>query len=174
MPVIADRDDARLLHGADFRKALAAASDGRRADGPDVRAGHRSRALQDRASHRSIVVDGPRVGHGAHSREAAACRGTRPAFDGFRTLAAGFAQVAVQIDESGSDHQAGGVERFPVRRAICAGRIFRRRDPRDAPGVDPNIAIGVRAAGRIEQAAVLNVQHERILWPHRLPSRWPA
>ena len=98
-------------------------------------------ALEDRARHGGVVVHGPRIGHGADSREAAARRGARPGFDGFRTLAAGLAQVAVQIDEPGRDDQARGVERFAVRRAARRRpNSFRRRDARDAVAVDPNVA----------------------------------
>ena len=56
------------------------------------------------------VGDGARVGHGEDRRVAARRSGCRAAGDGLGVLAAGLAQVHVEVDEAGQGDEAVGVE----------------------------------------------------------------
>ncbi len=60
------------------------------------------------------VGDGARVGHGEDGGEAARGRGRGPGGDGLGVLAAGLAQVHVEVDEAGQGDEAVGVEHLDV------------------------------------------------------------
>ena len=69
--------------------------------------------------------------------------------------------MRVQINESGRDNQPARVENFaPWRRADFS----RWSDFGNALAVEKYIFLGVRLAGWIEDASVLNQQHAWIPW----------
>ena len=82
------------------------------------------------------VGDGVGVGHREDGGVAAERGGGRARGDGLRLLAAGLAQVGVQVDEAGQQHEAVGVEGL-ARRSDPASPARSRRPPRRAPGRRP-------------------------------------
>ena len=80
--VVADGDDAGLLHRRNLRELFAFAAARRGADGPNAHAGSGLRAFQNGARHRGVVVHRLGVGHGAHRGEAAASSGAGAALKG--------------------------------------------------------------------------------------------
>src|SRR5579859_7277357 len=154
--VVANGDDAGLLHGGNFRDGFAFAADAGGADGPNANAGGGFGAVENEARDAGIVVDRFRVRHAADGGEAAASRGARAGLDGFRRFLAGLAKMRVKVDEAGSDDEAGGVEDF--RRGILSD-FSRLRDFDDFVAVEKHIARRVRLRGWVNDAAVLNEQH---------------
>ena len=78
-------------------------------------AGHLAQA-PDLLDDAGGVGDGVGVGHGVHAGEAAERGRLRARQHGLGVLAAGLAQVGVQVDEAGQGHQAVGVD------DVAAGR----------------------------------------------------
>src|SRR5579859_4462267 len=70
--VVANGDDAGLLHGGDFRDGFAFAADAGGADGPNAHAGSGFGAIENKARDAGVVVDRFRVRHAADGGEAAA------------------------------------------------------------------------------------------------------
>nr|BFE69657.1 hypothetical protein GCM10020092_029580 [Actinoplanes digitatis] len=64
----------------------------------------------DLLDHAGGVGDGRRVGHREDRRVAAERGGARAGLDGLGVLAAGLAQVGVQVDEAGERDEALGVD----------------------------------------------------------------
>ena len=61
------------------------------------------------------------VGHRQHGGEAAAGRGPGAGGDGLGVLPAGFAEVGVQVDQSGQRNEAGGVDALRIGTQV--GRV---------------------------------------------------
>ena len=116
LAVITHGNDACVLHRCDFGERFAFAAHGSGADGPDTHCSGGRGSLNDSTSNGGVIVYGLGVGHGTHSGEAAARRRARASFDRFRKFLAGFAQVTMQIDETGRDDHPRRVENF------CIGR----------------------------------------------------
>ena len=112
--IVTDRDNSGLLHGANFGQSFAAAAQRYGADGPDVCAGYGGGAFHDRACHRGVVIDRPRVWHRADRREAATRCRARARFDRFGAFAARLAQMAMQVDKTRRNDQARRVK------SLCA------------------------------------------------------
>ena len=151
--VVADGYDSRILHCRDFSQCFAFAPDGRGADRPNAHRSPSLRAINHETSDGSVVVDRLGIGHRADRRKASTSRGTRAGLDGFREFLAGHAQVAMQVNKSGSDDQAGGVENF---RAV---RREARAQAQNPFPVDQNIQGALGAARGIHDAPVLNQKH---------------
>ncbi len=75
-----------------------------------------------------------RVGHGHNGREAAEGGRPGPGLDRLRLLAAGLAQMGVQVDQPGADEAAGGVEH-----PRPAGRVDRLGDRDDVGARDGDV-----------------------------------
>ena len=104
---------------------LAFAADGDRARREDL-AGHADGVIEHLANHRRAVHRRLGVGHRDDGRVAAKRGGAGARLDGLGFLAAGLAQMGVQVDEPGRDDAAARVDhvlRFEVlpdlRRSRC-------------------------------------------------------
>ena len=75
--------------------------DGHRADRVDVAVAGLAAQPPDLLDDAGGVGDRLGVGHRVHGGEAAECRGRRTALDGLGVLAAGLAQMGVQVDQAG-------------------------------------------------------------------------
>ncbi len=100
----------RVGHRADLGEALAGEADRDRADGLDVGVPGGAAERGDLLDDPGGVGDGVGVGHGAHGRVAALGGGAGAGADGLGVLAAGLAQVGVEVDQAGQEHQAVGVD----------------------------------------------------------------
>ena len=132
-------------HRAELGHPLAAQPDGDGADRMDVDEpgllAEPAHVLDDDRG----VGDGVGVGHREDGGVAAERGGGRARGDGLGLLAAGLAQVGVQVDEAGQQHEAVGVEGLRGA-AGPAGPARSRRRPRRGPGRRP--ARPRRRAGR--------------------------
>src|SRR5580700_3932903 len=172
--IVTDRDNSGLLHGANFGQSFAAAAQRYGADGPDVCAGYCGSALHDRACHRGVVIDWPRVWHRADRREAATRRRARARFDRFGAFAARLAQMAMQVDKTWRNHEARGVEDRTIWRCGRTLRKLRWGDSLDPVSINPYVELRIGPAHGIDDTPVFNVQHGRILWHHRFPFLWQS
>ena len=110
--VVAEADCARLCEFAHLRELLTLALLGNAADGQDAHGSLVPRLSQNVLQCRSSVHRRVGIGHGADGGEAAACR--RECAGGYRLLVleARFAQVAVDVYETGTDDHASGIDDF--------------------------------------------------------------
>ena len=94
------------------------------------------------------VGDGARVGHREDGGVAARCRGRGPGGDGLGVLAAGLAQVHVEVDEARQGDETVGVEHLDV-----AARAH-RADLADDAVLDEQVGgVGAEQAGATDQQA---------------------
>jgi hypothetical protein len=104
--IVADGDDSRILHPGNFGERFAFTPHGGCADGPDACVGSRCGSINDGARHCCVVVNRLRIGHAAYGRESAGDGRASSRLDGLGNFLAGFAQVAMQVNETGSDDRA--------------------------------------------------------------------
>ncbi len=107
----------RIVHGAELGELLALQADGDGADGLHVAVAGLLAEPPDLLDDTGGVGDREGVGHGVHGGEAADRRGLGAGQDGLGVLAAGLAQVGVEVDEAGQQDLArrldhGGVAGF--------------------------------------------------------------
>ena len=96
------------------------------------------------------VVDGECVGHGDDAGEATGGGGGGAGGDGLLVGLAGFAEMDVNVDETGRDDEAGGVEDFGGFHGVEGAGGF---DGGDAPLADEEVARGVEICGGIDEVA---------------------
>ena len=132
----------RVGHRAELGEPLALQPDGDRADRVDVAVARLAAEPPDLLDDAGGVGDRVGVGHRVHRGEAAQRGRAGAGLDGLGVLAAGLAQVGVQVDQAGQRDQARRVDR---PRRPCR----RRRDRLPICG-DHAVA---RAAGRLGLAA---------------------
>ena len=152
--VVAERDAARLRQLRQLGQLVAFAA---LADGPDRQHPHRGigGGTQDVLDGRARIDRWLGVRHAADRGEAAAGRRLRAGGDRLLVLEAGVAQVAVEVDETGADDEAGGVDRLrPVGSQV-------RPDGGDAPVGDEEVAHEVDVPSRVEDASVTDEQLRR-------------
>ena len=102
--------------------------------------------------HHGGVVDGRvGVGHGADGGEAAPGRRRRAGGNGLLVLEPRLPQVGVDVDEAGSDHQAGRVDNPGVR--FNRIRVNGRRNRLDSPILDQDVGYRINPVGRVDDAA---------------------
>ena len=120
LAVVAEHADAGagVRHRVELGEALALEAHGDRADGADGAPAGGLAAHRDLLDHARGVRDGGRVGHGVHGGEAAAGGGAGAGLDGLGLLAAGLAQVGVEVDQTGEDHAALGVDHLDAVRHL--------------------------------------------------------
>ena len=144
MAVIGDRHDPGLHQRADGRKFLARQPlrDGSGREHVDT--GFLPGTLVDPGNRRWVIRRRTRVGHADNRREPACRRRPGAGLDGFLGRLARLAQVDVQIDEAGCDHEAAGVDDFDV---LPGGNRFGRDEDARA---QVNVAHLVHVVGRVE------------------------
>ena len=143
--VVGDGDDARALHLADLRQALALESDRDGTDRMDARPSGSRGALEDVARHRAVVVHRVGVRHARDGGEAAGERGAHARRDRLLVLVARLAEVDVDVDEPGHDQLSRGVEHARV-----VPERPHRADGLDVPVLDPHVGRLDRPALRID------------------------
>src|ERR1035438_2236897 len=111
LAVVGDGDRSRPLQGAEVGESSALAAPGGGGDGEDVDQGCALGIAEPCDPFRGVNY-GRGVGHGADRGEASGSRGGGTGSDGLFVTLAGLAQVNVQVDETGGDDQATGVEFF--------------------------------------------------------------
>ncbi len=114
--------------------------------------------------HPRRIERGLGVGHGHDGGEAAQRRGPGARLDRLGLLAAGLAQMGVQVDQAGPDETATGIED-----AGAAGRVDRRADRGDGGPVDRDVGAG-DAVGADDRSAP---DHERDVRQRPPPPRTP-
>src|SRR5690606_16809007 len=134
--IVGDGDRAGFHHLADERKALAVQPDRYGTDWIDARMARAQPFCTDEADGGGIIHGRIRIRHRAHGREPARERGARAARDRLLVLAAGFTQVHVYVDETGTHHHAGYVQHLRVVRpgdaaADCLDDAVRQQYIRD-------------------------------------------
>ncbi len=120
-------------HRAQLGQLTALQADGDGADRVHVAVGELAAEPPHLLHHAGGVGDGRGVGHGVHGGVAAAGGGLGAGLDGLGVLAAGLAQVGVQIHEAGQHDRALGVHGVACR----SGRA--RPDLGDDTAVDPDV-----------------------------------
>ena len=162
VPVVAEDRHARGAAGehAHVGQPLPREPDAHGADGAH---GGEAR-LEPQAVHllddRLRVGDRRRVGHREHARVAAGRRGADAGGDGLGLLAAGLAEVRVQVDEPRQRDEAGCVD--DVRRVAVDGLGVDER-----AAVDREVADGAaqdRGAGQDRRSARLRGGHREPPW----------
>ncbi len=98
------------MHGAQFGELLALQADGDRADGLHVAVAGLPAEPPDLLDHAGGVGDGEGVGHGVHGGEAADGRRPGAGEDGLGVLAAGLAQMGVEVDQAGQQDPPLGLD----------------------------------------------------------------
>ena len=98
------------MHQAELGELLAAEPAGDRADGLHVDEAGRAAEVVHPLGGLGGVGDRAGVGHGQHGGEAADGGGLRAGEDRLGVLAAGLAQVGVQVDEAGQRDEPVGVD----------------------------------------------------------------
>jgi hypothetical protein len=140
-------------HLAEFGQRFSALLDRNGADRVDARR-LRERCLPDDEPDGGLVVgDRIGVGHRTHGGKAAGSRRARAGGDCLDVFAAGFAQVTMDVDESGRDDEAGAIDDLDVGR----GRFVRdsRAAGLDASFGDQHVADGIQLLRRVDGAAPL-------------------
>jgi hypothetical protein len=127
----------RVGHRAQLGQPLAAQADGDRAYREHVAVPGLAAQPPDLLHHAGGVGDRVGVGHRVHGGEPAQRGGQRPGLHGLGVLAAGLAQVGVQVHQAGQRHQAVGVE-LGGRARSSGGRA--RRDLPDHSVLDADVA----------------------------------
>lgn len=147
--VVGEQAHAECGHLANGRELLAGTVDGDGAGHPHVGETGLATEQHDLTDH-CCVVDG-RLGvrHGDNGREPAEGGSPRAGLDRLGLLAAGLAQVGVEVDQAGSHHAAPGVEHLV---AVAGGEVG--PDGGDASAADRDVA-APNAAG-IDDAAALD------------------
>ena len=122
-------------HRAELGQLLAAQADGDRADRVDVAVAGLAAEAPDLLDDAGGVGDRVGVGHRVHGGEAAERGGPGAGLDGLGVLAAGLAQVGVQVDQAGQRDQPVGVD--DRRRPVSGGADLgdRRRREQQVDGV---------------------------------------
>jgi hypothetical protein len=144
--VVAHRDRPGPHHLAEFGQRLPLLSHRDRADRMDSRPPGALRLADDEADGRLIVGDRLGVRHRADSREAARRRRPRTGGDRLDVLAPGLTQMAVDVDEAGSDDRAGAIERQgAVGRRQAVARVA------DLAVRNEQIDLSVDALTRVDQ-----------------------
>ena len=95
--------------------------DGDRADRPHVAVAGRLAEVPDLLDHTGRVGDRVGVGHRVDRGEATACGRARAGLDRLGVLAAGLAQVGVQVDQAGQGDQPVGVDRCTASWGVVPG-----------------------------------------------------
>ena len=96
-------------HGAHLGQVLALKALGDGAHGVDVDPAGLAAEAQDLLDDAGVVLHGVGVGHGEHGRVPADGGGAGSGEDGLGVLAAGLAQVGVDVDQARQSDEAGGV-----------------------------------------------------------------
>ena len=109
IPVVADRDRSRPHEFPELGELFAALPQGDGADGVDTRGCGLRRLFHDEPDRSLVIGHGIGVRHGTDGGEPARHGGTCTRRDGLLAFVTGFAQVRVQVYQSGRDHQAGHV-----------------------------------------------------------------
>lgn len=99
-----------VVHGAEFGELLPLQADGDGADGLHVAVAGLLAEPVDLLDDTGGVGDRVGVGHGEDGRESAGGGGTGAGEDGLGVLAAGLAQMGVQVDEAGQQDPALGLD----------------------------------------------------------------
>ena len=149
MAVVGDRDDAGLEKLSDGREFLARDALGDRAGDEDV---HRIFLLRFFAQQRDdggTVDRGRRVRHANDGSETAFRRGLDAGGDGLFRGLAGFAQMHVEINQTGANNLAARVETLDLR---GRGRRGVRPDGGDAAVEDKHVRGGVEVVGGVDDA----------------------
>ena len=120
LPVVGEDGDAgsRAVHQPELGELLAAETAGDRADRLDVDESGLAAELPDAGGGLGGVGDGTRVGHREDRRVTAERGGLRAGEHGLGVLAAGLAQVGVQVDEPGQRDESVGVEGLRAARCL--------------------------------------------------------
>jgi hypothetical protein len=105
VPVVADRHRSRGHQLTELRELFPLLAESHGTDGVDARGAGCRPLLHDEPDRRLIVDRRIRVRHGADAREATGGRGHGPRGNGLAVLLARLAQMGVDIDETGRDHQ---------------------------------------------------------------------
>ena len=156
LAVIADRDASRRSQIRELRQLLAFQTFADGTDGIHATRAVPRRLGDDHLGDRPLVVRRNRVRHRAHRRVPA--RHCRPSSgrDRLFMFLAGLAQMGVQIDETGHDHQTAGIDGF-------GGRLQLLADFADRIVGDQDISFGVEPLTRIDDAPASDQQvHERL------------
>ena len=141
--VVGDGDRAGVAQAGQLSELAALTAERYGADRQDAR-GAAARGVEHAGDHRRGVDGWHGVGHRADGRETAAAGGGRAGRDRFFVLLAGDAEVGVEVDEAGCDHEAGGVD-F----AVPGGEIDAQLH--DAAVEDADVERGVEPNRRIDQ-----------------------
>lgn len=100
----------RIVHGAELGELLALQADSDGADRLHVAVAGLLAEPPDLLDDTGGVGDREGVGHGMHGGEATDGRRLRPGEDGLGVLAAGLAQVGVEVDQAGQQDLALGLD----------------------------------------------------------------
>ena len=122
-------------HETELGKPGAGQASGHGADWLHVDQAGRPAEVEDVLRRFGRVGDRCGVGHGEHGGVAADRRGGRAGGDGLGVLAAGFAQVGVQVDETGQSDEPVGVDDLRAR----ARAVTERADGVDAPVLEQQV-----------------------------------
>ena len=138
----------RVGHRAQLGQLLAVQADGHRADRAHVAVAGLAAEPPDLLDHAGGVGDRLGVGHRVHGGEPAEGGGRRTALDGLGVLAAGLAQVGVQVDQAGQRDQALGVDDLGARGAEPAADLGDRAVLEQQVG-----GLGAEDGGALDQVA---------------------
>lgn len=164
LAVVGEDGDARggLVHGAQLGELLALQADGDRADGLHVAVTGLLAQAPDLLDDAGGVGDREGVRHGEHGGVAAGGGGAGAGEDGLGVLAAGLAQVGVQVDEAGEDLALG----------LDDGRTLGGQagaDLRDGLAVDQDV---LRLAAEYLRATDKDLAHGYLLSSVRAAAGW--
>ena len=107
--------------------------------------------LNDEVGDGGIVIDGAGVGHGQNGSETSGSRCPPAALNGLGVFAPGFAKMRMQIDQTGSHHQPGGVQDLRFRGLEVLS------DRGHAPLLHQQIGAAVHCLRGIDDAALLGL-----------------
>ena len=155
LPVVGDGDGARLGELAVRGDLLALLAARRGRDRVQPRAARGAAPGHDELAHLAHVVDGIGVRHRADGGEPAGRRRLEARLDRLRVLAAGLAQVCVQVDEAREDVPARDVEDLRV------ARLDPVADLRDDAVGEQHVEAAVASGGGIHEAAAAQQQRAR-------------
>src|SRR6201996_7533572 len=159
--IVAHRDSPGVAQGLVVCENLAHACDGGCANGIDAclcSALRRLHPLRDLGG----VIDRKSVGHGGYAGEATGCCCRGAARDGLLVTLPGFAQVDVNINESGSNDEPGCIDDLHVLPIDFEIRF----DYGDAAVLDEQIARRIDFGNRIDEMAALDQNPVRTSLAH--------
>ena len=119
--VVADPDASGGTKIGNLRQLFPFQSSAHRPDGIHATRAVPRRLGNDHLGHGALVVRRNRVGHRANCRVAAGDGGARSGGDRLLVLLPRFAEMRMQIDEAGNDHQSGGIDDFAGRAQLFPG-----------------------------------------------------